>query len=196
MAEQEFRNEWARPIWVDIEGKVESEMRHDTEWLSAKFRDSKKTFREAGGKKIGRSVASFAASHIPVIGPLMGKAISFIPADEINDGRQLQMASYYSVRAQQHVEQYLANSNPEPNVGKSFRAMTDKDKLEEYKNILVNVMRCTVELAGAKAKIEALEQASQDSFKNLIHMMEQDCSEDMRKLVPVIEIEMQDLSKR
>ena len=194
MDKQDFKNQWALTIWNHIEEKVINEMKGDKNWLNATFRDGKKTIREAGAKKLGRGAASFAASHIPIIGPLLGKAINLIPADEVNDGRQLQMASYYAGRAVESLQSYHNRSKSGPGVHKDFKEKSDSEKLDEYKNTLINIMRSTVEISSAKMKIEELEQSSKDSLSNLVNVMEKECTENMRKLIPTIEIELQDLS--
>ncbi|WP_281560007.1 hypothetical protein [Thalassomonas sp. RHCl1] len=186
----DFRNSNAIPVWSRINDQITRELKADSQWMNKTFRESKKTLREAGLKKAARSGSAFAVSHIPVIGPVLSKVIGFIPAEAKNDGKELQMASYYVDRIDSHLKDYWASKSPE-----GVNGYDDQKKLAEFKNILINIVRASVELEVAQRTIDEVKSSIDSGYQQLFAILEQDASVDICKLLPVIEIEMTEFKR-
>lgn len=181
----DFNNMEAKPVWRYINEQITQEIKNDKQWRNSTFRESKKTLREAGLKKAARSGSAFALAHIPVIGPLLGKVIGLIPADEKNDGKELQMASYYVDRIESHLKDYRTYNDK---VGsKNF---SDENKLIEFKSMLINIIRASVELEAAQRTVDELKASIDTSYEQLLTILERDSSAEICQLLPVVEIEM------
>ena len=166
-------------VWIYINQKIQAEMESDKDFLNKKFREMKKTFREAGLKNAAKSGTAFAVSQIPGIGPLLGKAIRLIPTDEKNDGKELTMASYYVDRIEEHVKKYDSNAKA-------------PKKVDEFKNILINIIRASLELAVAEATLKQLKDSIDANFQKLIDFMKSDADKNMREGLPEkVDIELQ-----
>ncbi|WDE06765.1 hypothetical protein SG34_007640 [Thalassomonas viridans] len=181
----DFNNSHAIPVWSRINDQIMQEIKTDSQWMNKAFRENKKTLREAGLKKAARSGSAFALCHIPVIGPVLSKVIGFIPAEAKNDGKELQMASYYVDRIDAHLKDYWASMSPDGNKG-----YKDQKKLAEFKNILINIVRASVELEVAQRTIDEVKSSVDSGYQQLFAILEQDASPEICKLLPAVEIEM------
>jgi len=186
----DFRNSHALSVWSRINDLITQEIKTDSQWMNKTFRESKKTLREAGLKKAARSGSAFAVAHIPVIGPALSKVIGFIPAEAKNDGKELQMASYYVDRIEAHLKDYWAGKSP----GGS-KEYDEQKKLAEFKNILINIIRASVELEVAQRTIDEVKSSIDSGYQQLFAILEQDADAGICKLLPVIEREMTDFTQ-